>query len=114
MRVNHAGDSVIIDMAMPCSNSFDASDRFFLGLVREHRASNHIADGVDAFHTGRKIPVDWNISLLVQFNPDGVQTEVFRIRHASDGHEHAIASNWFGAFAFNDALTFLDTRASNI
>ncbi len=47
-------------------DNFRDRDTLVLGLVREHRARDHVADGVDALHIGRKMRVDLDAAVIIQ------------------------------------------------
>ena len=53
--IDDTGDDIVVDVSVLASQRLDARNSFLLGLVCEHRASNAIADGVDARDAGREI-----------------------------------------------------------
>ena len=48
IRVNDAGDNVIVHVPGFARDQFDAGDALLLGFVRQHRAGNDVADRVNA------------------------------------------------------------------
>src|SRR5437588_8912885 len=68
--VNDAWDGVIIYMARFSGNDLNTSDAFILGLVREHRAGNDVANGVDSLDIRPKMLVDLNPLSLIKFDSD--------------------------------------------
>ena len=53
--IDDTGDDIVVDVSVLASQRLHARNSFLLGLVCEHRASNAIADGVDARDAGREI-----------------------------------------------------------
>ena len=61
--VDDAGDRVVVDVAVAAGERLDAGDALLLGLVREHRAPDHVADGVDARRGRGEVLVDRDAAL---------------------------------------------------
>jgi len=66
-RIDHAGDGVVVDVAVAGDDLLGTGDALFLGLVGQHWPANNVADGIDAFDGGSKMLVDGNAALLVEF-----------------------------------------------
>src|SRR5438477_8019546 len=49
LRVRDAWNGIIVHVAVTRNDLLDASDAFLLRFVRQHRAANHVADGINAF-----------------------------------------------------------------
>jgi hypothetical protein len=64
----------------------DLGDRhpFILGLVRQHRPGNHVADGVDAGDVGGEMRVRENAAFVVLLHAGVLQAEPLRVGHAPD------------------------------
>src|SRR5205085_8114892 len=58
VSVNDAWDRVVIYVAGFSGNDLNAGNAFILSLVREHRAGNDVANGVDSFDIRPKMLVD--------------------------------------------------------
>ena len=65
-------------------------DALVLGLVRQHRPGDHVADGVDAFDAGGEVRVDDDAAALVLLHAGLVEAEAFGVGHAADGDEHDV------------------------
>ena len=50
--VDHVRDDVVVHVAGLAGEDFGDRDALVLGLVRQHRPGDHVADGVDAGHIG--------------------------------------------------------------
>ena len=95
--VDDAGDRVVVDVAVAGDDALDAGDAFFLGLVREHRARDHVADGVDAARaSSRKCSSTGMRPCVVELDADrarGRGPSVFGTRPtATSTRSHAIGS----------------------
>lgn len=59
--------------------------------MRKHGSSNGVADGIHGRHGGLEALVDRYTATLVQLQADVFQTEVLRVRTATDGHQQHVA-----------------------
>src|SRR6202035_6023692 len=48
ISVNHVRNDVVVHVSSLAGENFGDRDAFLLGLVRQHRAGDDIADGIDA------------------------------------------------------------------
>ena len=56
--IDDAGNDVVIHMPRLAGQHFGQRHAFILGLVRQHRAADDIADGIDAGHIGFEMLAD--------------------------------------------------------
>src|SRR5690606_34713613 len=68
--VDDARDHRVVDDAGLAGEPFGDGDAFVLGLVREHRAGDHVADRAHALDPGTELAVDFDLAALVHFEPD--------------------------------------------
>ena len=87
--VNDAGNDVVIHVAMLAGENFGHRDAFVLGLMRQHGAAHHIADGVNAGHIGGEMVVDDHLAALHR-HAEGLQAEAFGEGAPADGDQHDI------------------------
>ena len=64
--VDDVGDDVVVHVAGLAGDDLGDGDAFVLGLVRQHRAGDHVADGVDAGDVGREMRVDDDAAAVVE------------------------------------------------
>ena len=88
--VDHAGDRIVVHVRGLPRDDLGGGDPFFLGLVREHRPGDHVADGVDAWRAGLEALVDLDAALPVQRDAHAVEAEAFRVGPAADRHQHHV------------------------
>ena len=69
---------------------FGGGDAFVLGLVREHRPRDHVADRIDAFDIGLEARVDDDALLVVELDARFRETEPLGVGHAADRDEHDV------------------------
>ena len=77
-------------MAGLAGDPFGDGDAVLLGLVREHRAGDDIADGPDAGRGGAEVVVDLDALLVVELHAGLVEAEAVGERPAADGDEHLV------------------------
>jgi hypothetical protein len=58
--INHAGNDRVVHMPGLSGEAFGQGNPFVLGFVRQHRAGDGVADGVDAGHVGREMRVGFD------------------------------------------------------
>eukprot|EP00760_Papus_ankaliazontas_P007791 PhM_4_TR13531/c0_g1_i1/m.76495 len=92
VRVNDAGDGVVVHVAGLARQDLGDGDALVLSLVGEHGALVHnVTDGVHTRGAGLEVVVDLNEAALVQVHLGNVKTKVARERLAADGNEHGVA-----------------------
>ena len=64
--VDDAGDNIVVHVTGFPGDHFDAGDAFFLGLVRQHRARDDVADRVDAFDVRAEMLVHFHASSIIE------------------------------------------------
>ena len=67
-------------------------DAFFFGLVRQHRALDDVADGIDAGQGGGVVRVDGDAALVVDSQAAGAETAVVGGGATADRHEHDVGA----------------------
>ena len=82
--VNDSGDRIIINMAIFSRDPLDAGDPLVLGLMRQHRTCDHVADRVNAIDFRFEMFVDLDSFFLIQLDADFLRAESFAKRLASD------------------------------
>src|SRR5438067_11892794 len=80
--VNDAWDGIVIYVARFSGNDLNARNALIFGLVREHRAGNDVANGVDSFDIRPKMPVDLDPFSLIKFDPNSFRAETLAERLA--------------------------------
>ena len=80
-------------------NIVGAGQAFIFGLVSQHRAFHHVADGPDAGHFGGKIMIDRHAALCIERKPGRSQVQAVGIGPAADGKQHHIGCDGFGRAA---------------
>src|SRR6266446_2912807 len=91
IRVDDASDRLVVYVACFACNDFDGGHSFIFRLVREHRPSDHIPNGVNAFHVCSEMLVYFNALLFIELDTNFVHAHAFRKWAASDGHEHFVS-----------------------
>ncbi len=77
-------------MAGLAGEDFGDRDAFVLGLVRQHRAGDDVADGVDAGDVGLEMVIDDDAAALVLLDAERFEAEAFGVGHAADRDQHDI------------------------
>src|SRR5262249_45387466 len=111
--VHDAGDGVVVDVAVARGDELDASDALFFGFVREHRAADDVADGVDARDVGREVVVDDHDAARAHGDADLVETEAVRVRYAAHREQHTITTQRLAAFDVDHTGAVLAGRAEH-
>jgi len=83
---------------LPCED-FRDRDAFVLGLVRQHRSCDHVADGVDALHIGGEMTVGLHPAAGIEFNAGLFQPEPIGVGDATDTDHHHIGVDGVGGTA---------------
>ncbi len=68
-------------MAGVAGDDFSGGDAFVLGLVRQHRPGDHVADGIDACHVGLVMPIGDDATAVVLRDAGLLEAKTFRERH---------------------------------
>ena len=68
--IDHARDHVVIHVTRLPGQDLGDGDAFVLGLMRQHRPGNDIADGVDAGHVRRIMRIDLDAPAIVGLHAD--------------------------------------------
>jgi hypothetical protein len=84
------GNRIRLEGNFVAGDGFDGGAAFMHRLVGQHGLSGYVADGVDGGIGGLALSVDFDESLLVDFDFRLVEAGDFGIRAASYGHQHAI------------------------
>ena len=95
--VDHRGDHAVVHVAMLACDHFGAGHALVLGLVGEHRALDHVTDGVDAVHRRLPVVVDGDLAALRHLDPQRVQPQPFGKRLAAGRDQHHVGID--GMFA---------------
>ena len=75
-----------------------AGHALLLGFVREHRARDDVADGVDAWQIRAEMRVDLDAPLIIERKPERFGRDASEIWFTTDGHEHLVGREFqFGA-----------------
>src|SRR5882672_985556 len=73
--IHNTWNDVVIHMTGLAREYFRNRDAFILGLVRQHRTGNDIADCVNALHAGRKMRIDLHPAPIVERDASFLQPE---------------------------------------
>ena len=77
-------------MAGLAGQDFGDRDAFLLGLVRQHRPGDDVADRIDAGDVGREMRIDDDPPAIVLLDADGFEAQPLGERHAADRDKHDI------------------------
>lgn len=72
---------------------------FILGLVREHRARDDVADGINALEAGGEMRIDLHTTTGIERDAGFLQTQAIGVRHAADADEHDVGFDGLGRTA---------------
>ena len=97
--VDHARDDIVVHDAGQAGDILGDRDALVLGLVREHRAGDDVADRPDAGDLGREVVIGLDLAALVGREADLVEAEAVGVRPAADRHQHAIGLDRLGVAA---------------
>src|SRR5690606_18889620 len=98
-RVDDARNDVVVHMASLTGDDLGNGNAFFLSLVREHRAGNHVADGVDARHVSAQMSVDLHAAALINLDTGFLKTQTCRVGLAARGHQNNVCFDGFAITA---------------
>src|SRR6185437_2800394 len=90
IAIGAAGNEVLVGgVRMQALDCLDAHHAFMFGLVRQHRRTGDITDGVDAGHAGFAIAVDHDAATL-GLDAEFLQAEVFDVADHAYGRNHPV------------------------
>ena len=117
--VDDAGNDVMVHNAGKARDEFGGGNALVFRLVREHRAGDDVANGVDAGDAGLEIMADFDLATSVDSQARLVEGEAFGIGLAANGDEDAIGLNAFrratcGRFDGQCCGTALDGGAGDL
>src|ERR1035438_605845 len=87
---DNRGNRVRFESDFVSGDGFDGGPSLMHCFVGEHRFSGYVADGVDYGIRGLALLVDFDESLLVDFDFRLVEAGDLGIRPAANGHQHAV------------------------
>jgi len=71
-------------MTSLASHQLGNHNAFFMCLVRQHRAANHVANGPDAWQIGLTVAIHFNHATLIQLEANTFSVQTIGIRNATD------------------------------
>ena len=86
-------------MAALAAKDFRDGNALILGLVCQHRAGNHIADGIDAGHRGLEMLVGFHTAAVIHLDTGLFQAEAVGIWLATNGHQYDVGLDRLGIAA---------------
>ena len=89
-RIDDVRNDVVVHVSGLAGDDLGDSDAFILRLVGEHRAGDHVADGVDAWDIGGVMPIDADAAAIIARDADGIEAEAFGIGHTPDRDQRGI------------------------
>ena len=90
VRVHHARDRAVVDVAVALGDVLDRRDSLLLGLVRKHRAERAVADDADVRRLAAVFLVDDQTALLVLLHARVLQVQALGVWPPADGDEHGV------------------------
>src|SRR5690606_9002422 len=66
--VDDGRDQIVVHLGLVTGDALGDNHALFRGLMRQHQATHHVTDGVDARYRGSAVIVDVDIAALVQGN----------------------------------------------
>ena len=88
--VDDRRDRVVIDLGFLPGQPLDDGDAFFLGLVRQHRPVDHVADRVEAGHIRCEVFADGNTAGGIARDADLVKPEPVGERPPPDCDQNGV------------------------
>ena len=90
MAIGAAGNEVLVHgVRVQPLDGLDADHAFMLGLVRQHRRTCDVADGVDAGHVGLAVAVDHDAA-AIGLDAEFLQAEVLDVADHADRRDHPL------------------------
>src|SRR5690349_18326001 len=99
---------------MLTGDQLDARDTFFFGLVSQHRASDHVSDGIDAGHIRPVVAIGHDESATIPLDPDLVETEALGIGDAAGREQNAIRAQWLLSLDLHDCAIAIALRRRHL
>src|SRR5262249_37882560 len=99
VRVDHVGNDIVVHVAGLPGEDLRHRNAFVLGLVRQHRPSDHVADRIDAGHVALVMRIDDDAAAVVGLHAHVAEAEAFGVGHAADRHEHHVGFDRLGGAA---------------
>ena len=96
--VDHVRDRVVVHVTGLAGDDLGDRDALVLGLVREHRPGDHVADRVDAGDVGGEMRVGDDAAALHRDAELG-EAEALGVGHAADRDEHDVGLDRLGRAA---------------
>mmetsp|Transcript_23619 Transcript_23619/g.41871 ORF Transcript_23619/g.41871 Transcript_23619/m.41871 type:complete len:299 (+) Transcript_23619:2259-3155(+) len=90
MGVDHTGDHVIVHVAMMACDLVGGGHAFVLGLVREHRPFDYIANRVDTRDVRLPMGIHLDLTALRHLDPKRLKPQPVHVRFAPCGHQHHV------------------------
>ena len=90
-RVDHARDDVVVDVRLLADQLLGDAGALLLGLVRQHRPDDHVADRPDARDAGAEVAVGLDPASIVQPHAHLLQAQPFRVGLPSDRDQDGVA-----------------------
>ena len=78
-------DGVEVHVPMLARDALGHRHAFFFGLVRQHRATHHVAHGPDARQVGAAVGVHHDGAALVELQAHASAFKAGGVGHAADG-----------------------------
>mmetsp|Transcript_21198 Transcript_21198/g.50243 ORF Transcript_21198/g.50243 Transcript_21198/m.50243 type:complete len:262 (+) Transcript_21198:120-905(+) len=88
--VDHAGDRLVVDVAVLARDVFNDGDALLLRLVRQHRSADHVTDGPDARHVGLHALVHLHDAARAHFDTRLLKTQPVCVCVAPDRDENNV------------------------
>ncbi|MGY3082320.1 hypothetical protein ACVWZZ_008728 [Bradyrhizobium sp. LM6.10] len=90
LAIGAARDQVLVHgMRVQALDRLDADHAFMLGLVREHRGTRDVADGIDAGDVGVAVAVDHD-DAAIGFDAELFEAEILDIADDADRRDHPL------------------------
>jgi len=93
--IHNARNDVVIHMASLAGQNFSNRDAFILGLVRQHRAGNDVADRIDALQARGEMRVDLHAAAIVERDTGLLQAKTLGVGDAADADQHDVSLDLF-------------------
>jgi hypothetical protein len=90
VRVHHARNSVVVNVAVARVDVLCRGDAFLLRFVREHGPEGNVADALDVRHTRVKLVVDHDAPARIDFDTSVFEAKAFGVWPTADGDEDDI------------------------
>ena len=88
--VDHPRDGVEVDMTVLAGNALSHRHTFFFGLVRQHGATHHVANGPHVGQVGFAVGIDHDGATLIQCQAHGLGVQTNGIGHPPNGDDQPL------------------------